>query len=197
MNDWTGVYPAIVTNLADPDNLMRVKVKFPWLDDLLESDWAYVVFPVGMMSMPLVNSPVAVAFEQGNFNHPYVLGGLYSSTSVPPKNNGTAIASGKPVQQVIQTPNGHVMMFQDTSGSEMISIASQDGGMKMEMDITNKKMTVESAADVMIKAAGNLNMEATGTVSMKGAGVTVESSSTLDLKGSGVTNLKGSMVNIN
>jgi len=197
MGEWTGVYPAIVTNLADPDNLMRVKLKFPWLDDTLETDWAYVVFPVGMMSMPLVNSPVAVSFEQGNFNHPYVLGGLYSSTSLPMKDNTTAIASGKPIQQVIKTPNGHIMMFQDKTGEEMISITSKDAGMKMEIDITNKKITVQSAADVLIKATGNLNLEATGNVSMKGAAVKVESTGTLDLTATGVTNLKGSMVNIN
>jgi len=199
MGEWLGVYPAVVTNLADPDNLMRVKLKFPWLDDALETDWASMVFPVGIMSMPLINSPVAVAFEQGNFNRPYVLGGLYATPTAaqPPMNNSTAIASGKPIQQIIKTPNGHTMMFQDKTGAEMISITSKDGGMKMEMDITNKKMTVESAADVMIKATGNLNLEATGNVTMKGAIVKVESTGTLDLKATGVTNLKGSMVNIN
>lgn len=199
MEQWTGIYPAIVTNIADPDKLMRVKVKYPWLDDQLESDWAYVVFPVGIMSMPLVGSPVAVVFEQGNFNHPYVMGGLYSTAAAgaPPKNNDTAVASGKPIQQIVKTPNGHTMMFQDKQGEEKISISSSDAKMKVEVDITNKKITVESAADVMIKATGNLDLEATGNVVMKGATVKVESTGTLDLKGTGITTLKGSMVNIN
>jgi phage protein D len=199
MEQWTGVYPAIVTNINDPDNLMRVKVKFPWLDDQLESDWAYVIFPVGFMSMPLVGSPVAVAFQQGNFNHPYVLGGMYGTAAAaqPPKNNGTAVVGSSPVQQIIKTPKGHNMLFQDKAGEEMITVTSSDSQMKIEMDITNKKITVQSAMDVMIKATGNMNLEATGNVTMKGAMVTVEATSTLDLKSTGVANLKGSMVNIN
>lgn len=199
IEQWHGIYPAVVTNITDPENLMRVKLKFPWLDDALESDWAHVVFPVGIMSMPLVNSPVAVVFEQGNFNRPYVLGGLYSSAAAgaPPKNNSTAVAAGKPIQQIIKTPSGHNMMFQDKQGEQLISITSSDSQMKVEMDITNKKITVQSAMDVMIKATGNMNLEATGNVTMKGAMVTVEAQQTLDLKSTGIANLKGSMVNIN
>lgn len=197
MGSWLGVYPAVVTNIADPDNMMRVKLKFPWLDDTLETDWALVVLPVGVMSTPAVNSPVAVAFEQGNFDRPYVIGGLYNNNAQPPSTNTNAVASGKVIQQIVRTSKGHSMTFQDKQGEEKIAITSADSQMKVEMDITNKKVTVQSAQDVLVKATGNLNLEATGNVTMKGAAVTVESTGQMDLKATGIANLKGSMVNIN
>jgi phage protein D/phage baseplate assembly protein gpV len=197
VNAWTGVYPAVVTNITDPDNLMRVKVKFPWLDDQLESDWCAVVLPAGVMATPSVNDQVAVVFEQGNFNRPYVLGELYSTTSPGPSNSTNGTASGKVIQQIIKTENGHAMTFQDKAGQEKIAIASSDGQMKIEMDITNKKVTVQSAADVLVKATANMTLEATGSMTVKGATVKVEATGQMDLTATGVANLKGSMVNIN
>jgi phage protein D len=194
---WQGVYPALVTNIADPDNLMRVKLKFPWLSDTLESDWAPVIMPVGIMSTPQVNSPVAVAFEQGNFNRPYVLGGMYNTSSVPLENNSSAVANGARIQQVIRSKNGHTFMMQDKSGEELIKIVSQDGAMKVLIDITNKKITIESGQDIDVTATGNIKLTATGNLEMSGAAVKVTSQGQMDLSATGVTNLKGSMVNIN
>ena len=37
-----GVVVALVSNIADPDELGRVRLKFPWLKDDSESDWARV-----------------------------------------------------------------------------------------------------------------------------------------------------------
>jgi len=38
-----GVVIGIVTNNKDPDKLGRIKVKFPWLSNEDESNWARVV----------------------------------------------------------------------------------------------------------------------------------------------------------
>ena len=38
-----GVVSAIVTDVRDPENLCRVKVKFPAMSDSYESDWARTV----------------------------------------------------------------------------------------------------------------------------------------------------------
>lgn len=199
IEQWHGIYPAVVTNINDPDKLMRVKLKYPWLDDTLQSDWAPVILPVGMMSTPLVGSVVAVIFEQGNFNHPYVMGGIYTTkpANKPLRDNTTAVMGAKHIQQIIKTPNGHYIEFQDKAGQEKITITSSDSQMLLLIDITNKKITMQSAMDVLIKATGNMNLEAVGNVTMKGAMVSVEAQTTLDLKSTGVANLKGSMVNIN
>ena len=41
-----GVTIGVVTNIKDPDNLGRVKVKFPWLSDQDESYWARIATPM-------------------------------------------------------------------------------------------------------------------------------------------------------
>ena len=66
----------------------RVKVKFPWLDDAVSSDWARVVFPGAgkrprVAFMPEVDDEVLVCFEQGDFRRPYVLGGLFNGVDTP------------------------------------------------------------------------------------------------------------------
>ena len=38
-----GVMPAIVSNVTDPNDQGRVKVKLPWMDESYESDWARMV----------------------------------------------------------------------------------------------------------------------------------------------------------
>ena len=41
-----GVVVGIVTNNQDPDGLHRVKVRFPWLSNDVESNWARVAAPM-------------------------------------------------------------------------------------------------------------------------------------------------------
>ena len=77
----TGSSSAIVTNNDDPDKLGRVKLKFPWLADTYESDWARLVQlgagpNSGAVFLPEVNDEVLVAFEFGDIRRPYVLGGV-------------------------------------------------------------------------------------------------------------------------
>ena len=41
-----GLYPAIVTDLVDPENLGRIEIKFPWLGSTGEQDvraWATLI----------------------------------------------------------------------------------------------------------------------------------------------------------
>ncbi|MGE4340139.1 MAG: phage baseplate assembly protein V, partial [Pigmentiphaga sp.] len=77
-----GVYPAIVTDIVDPDNLGRVEVKFPWLGTDGERDvraWATLLSPYadrdqGFLTLPEKDSQVVVAFEAGNLHRPYIVG---------------------------------------------------------------------------------------------------------------------------
>ncbi len=84
----SGVVPAIVTSVKDPDKLGRVKIKLPWLADSYESWWARTVQPGagkdrGAAVLPEVGDEVLVAFAQGDLEHPYVLGGLYNGEDKP------------------------------------------------------------------------------------------------------------------
>ena len=76
-----GVVIGIVTNNQDPEELYRVKVKFPWLSEADESNWARIVVSLAdakqnKVEPPEVGDEVLVAFEQGDVQCPYVLGVL-------------------------------------------------------------------------------------------------------------------------
>jgi phage baseplate assembly protein gpV len=73
-----GVYPAIVTNIVDPDNLGRIEVSFPWLGSDGDSvrGWATLITPYadddqGFEMLPSVDTQVVVAFEAGDSRRPY------------------------------------------------------------------------------------------------------------------------------
>ena len=79
-----GVVTGLVTNLNDPDNLGRVKVKYAWLGEV-ESFWVRMASPAagggrGFEMLPEVNDEVLLGFEHGDVQRPYILGVLWNST---------------------------------------------------------------------------------------------------------------------
>ena len=100
-NRFFGVTLGLVTNNQDPEKLGRIKVKFPWLSDEDESNWARIITPMagddrGMFFLPEVDDEVLVAFEQGDMRFPFVLGSLWNGQDKPPETNeiASAMATG-------------------------------------------------------------------------------------------------------
>jgi phage protein D/phage baseplate assembly protein gpV len=212
---WSGVVPAIVTANDDAEGKMgRVKVKFPWLDTGLESTWARVTGigagkGRGLFWLPEVNDEVLVAFEHGNFDHPYVIGSLWNGTDAPPEQS--AVNNGAVEIRTLKTTEGHIIRLTDGSSSK-IEIIDSKTNTSIVMDTTNKKITVTSKGDISIEATGNVTVKATGDMSLeatknltlKGMNVSMEAQTQLNIKGatgslqaSGPLTVKGAVVNIN
>jgi Rhs element Vgr protein len=200
---WSGVVPAIVTNIQDDQDIVRVKVKYPWMDDALESHWARLASvgaakQAGIHWLPNVNDEVLVAFENGNINRPYVLGGLWNGKDKAPYPASEAVKSGAVDIHTIRTPAGNTIEMYDASGAEKIVIKDAKGITTITLDSAGKLMDIKTSGDLTIKADGKVNIEGTG-------GVTVKSGATLDLEGTGASKLqtgaaltiKGSTVAIN
>jgi phage protein D len=88
-----GVVVAQVTNNDDPEKLGRVKLKFPWLSDGYESDWARMTQvgagpDSGLSFLPEVNDEVLVAFEFGDVRRPVVIGALHNGRDRPRLGDG-------------------------------------------------------------------------------------------------------------
>lgn len=208
---WGGIVTAVVTNNNDTEkNMGRVKVKFPWLDDQLESNWARMTATGagasrGFMWLPEVNDEVLVAFEHGDFDYPYVVGALWNGQDASPETTSTAVVSGKVEVRTLKTRAGHIIRLTDTSGSEKIEIIGAKTKTKVEMDEANQKLTITSQKDVEVNATGNLTLKASGNVDLSGVNVTIKASGNLEAKAtgmgkveaSGIMTVKGSMVNIN
>jgi uncharacterized protein involved in type VI secretion and phage assembly len=194
-----GVAVAVVTNNQDPDKLGRVKVRFPWLSDDDESHWARVAAPMagkqrGVYFLPEVDDEVLVAFEQGDFRFPYVVGALWNGKDEPPASND----DGKNNIRVIKSRSGSLIRLNDEKGKETIEIVDKSGKNSIVVDTAKNTVTITSDKDITLKAPK-------GTITLDAQTVTVKSSSNskfqagaaMDVKASGTLTLKGSTVNIN
>jgi uncharacterized protein involved in type VI secretion and phage assembly len=204
MRRWHGVYPALVTDNNDPDDLTRVKVKFPWLDSDFESDWARIVAPDagpdrGFFWLPEIDDEVLVAFEHGDINKPYILGRLWNGKDKPPKSSSEVISSGFVNERIIKSRSGHTILFDDTSGSEMIKIftKSEGDGHTITMDDPNKLLTIQSASGVKISidgSSGTMDIETNGDVSITSkANITLDSKGDINLKATGNLNMEAKL----
>jgi uncharacterized protein involved in type VI secretion and phage assembly len=159
-NRFYGVAIAIVVNNQDPDNLGRVKVKFPWLGTGDESNWARVVSLMagkdrGLYFFPEVNDEVLVAFEHGDIRAPCVLGALWNGVDKPPAANG----DGKNNQRLIKSRSGHQIILDDTEGKEQIIIRDKTEKNAIIIDSSTNTITVKAEQDLTIEVGGNLSLK--------------------------------------
>jgi uncharacterized protein involved in type VI secretion and phage assembly len=125
-----GIYPAIVTDVVDPENLGRVQVRMPWLGD--DGDkaaraWATLVSPYadddqGLQILPEVDSQVVVAFEAGDLRRPYVLGATWNGKEAMP----TKPTAANNVR-ILRTRSGSELKFDDVDGVPTVTLSTPTG----------------------------------------------------------------------
>ena len=152
-----GVTVGIVTNNQDPENLGRVKVKYPWLSESAESHWARLLTPMagkdrGIYFLPEVDDEVLLAFEQGDINFPYILGALWNGQDKPPAKND----DGKNNQRMIKSRSGHQIILDDTAGEEQIIIQDKTAKNKIVIDSKDNKMNIDVEGDLTITTKGKI-----------------------------------------
>lgn len=134
---WYGVYPALVTDIKDPDGQGRVKVALPWSPDTDGSRyeaWARLTTLMGGNNrgswfIPDINDEVLIVFEGGDPRRPYVIGGLWNGSDTPPDSMDGA---GKNFRKVLRSRNGVKVTLDDTDGQEKL-ILETPGGQKITM----------------------------------------------------------------
>jgi uncharacterized protein involved in type VI secretion and phage assembly len=169
-----GVYPAVVSDLVDPDNQGRVKVKLPWSPDPgggSYETWARIATLMagnnrGTWFVPDVNDEVLVAFEGGNPRRPYVIGALWNGQDAPPeqmddagRNSLKTILSRAGVRVTLDDTDGAVKLRLETPGGQSIvlsdtppSIVAQDAsGNSVKLEAQG--ITVTASAQVKVQAA--------------------------------------------
>jgi uncharacterized protein involved in type VI secretion and phage assembly len=166
-----GMVTGLVTNLNDPDNLGRVKVKYAWLGDV-ESTWARIAAPMagaerGWMILPEVNDEVLVAFEQGDIHRPYILGALWSSKDKPPKPNNEVFKSGKVNERILKSRSGHMIILDDTDGNEQIIIQDKTRKNKIVINSKENTITINVDKDLTSDAKGTTTIQSMGKITLK------------------------------
>lgn len=212
-----GLIPAIVTNNKDPDDLGRVKVKFPSLSAEDESFWARVVSlgagaARGWNILPEVNDEVVVGFANGDPNRPYLLGGVWNGKDKMPSSQAQTIKAGKVEIREFKTRAGHVLRFTDGDSTAKIELLDKTGNNSLVIDTVENKISIEASGDVSVKAGKNVTIEGGMNVSvkagmnleLKAVNVNVEASAKfalkaamVDIAGTGPVKISGAMVMIN
>ncbi|WP_341528606.1 VgrG-related protein [Nostoc sp. UHCC 0302] len=111
----------IVTDNKDPEELSRVKVKFPTLTEEHNSYWARVVAigagkNRGFDCLPEIQDEVLVGFEHGDIHRPFVIGGLWNGKDAPPENVDDSVAEYGVRLRTFKTRVGHILQFIDGEG---------------------------------------------------------------------------------
>ena len=134
---WYGAFPALVTDIKDPDGQGRVMITIPWAPDTgggRYEAWARLATLMGGNNrgswfIPDVNDEVLVIFEAGDPRRPYVLGGLWNGSDQPPDSMDGA---GNNYRKVLRSRNGVKVTLDDQDGQEKL-IMETPGGQKFTM----------------------------------------------------------------
>jgi len=195
-----GVEIGIVTNNKDPDNLGRVRVKFPWFSEEDESQWARVATLMGgkdrgTLFLPEVDDEVLVAFEQGDMRRPCVIGALWNGVDTPPKEFAN---DGKNNLRLIKSRSGHLIKLDDTDGSEKIEVIDKSGKNSIVIDTKENTITITTDKDIILKAPqGKISLDSKEIELKSTAAMKVEAGSEMTLKATATMTVKGATVNIN
>jgi phage protein D len=192
----------IVTHNHDPEELGRVRVRFPTLNpehngDGHSSQWARVVcMGAGVKSgfdwLPEINDEVLVGFEHGDIHRPYILGSVWNAKHEPPvaigetvPQNGTS--QGKVRLRTLKTRTGHTLQFieEDQGNSKAGIIIQTAKGHEIYLNDSNGEITLKTSSGQTLKldqdsinltASNTVNIQATGGVNISPgiAGLTVQ-----------------------
>jgi len=182
---WYGVYPALVTDIKDPDNEGRVKVSLPWAPDTgggRYEAWARLATMMGGANrgswfVPDPNDEVLVAFEAGDTRRPYVVGALWNGSDSPPESMD---GGGNNYKKVLRSRNGVKVTLNDQDGQESFvaetpggqKITLKDGPGSVEIVDSNGNSVKLEAAGITINAAAKVTVSA-GTMEISAGMLTV------------------------
>lgn len=171
---WYGVYPALVSDVKDPDGQGRVKVTLPWAPDTAGEQyeaWARVATMMGGANrgtwfIPDKDDEVLVVFEGGDPRRPYVIGGLWNGSDSPPESMD---GSGNNYKKVVRSRNGVKVTLDDQDGQEKL-ILETPGGQKITMKDGPGSVVIEDSNGNSVK------LESSGVTVTASAKVTVNAS---------------------
>ncbi|MBZ0116955.1 MAG: phage baseplate assembly protein V [Sandaracinaceae bacterium] len=135
------------TVCSEPDELGRVEVQYEWMEGESFSFRAPIATLMsgsrrGSWFMPEEGDEVLVAFDQGRFDHPFIVGFLWNGASAPPNDDQTQ--SGNPIDRNlrrVRTVSGHVLEFDDNESDTRVHLRSA-GGHDLVLDDASSAATV-------------------------------------------------------
>ena len=179
-----GVYPAIVTDIVDPDSIGRIQVKFPWLG-AAGADvraWATLCTPYadddqGIEILPSVDTQVLTAFEAGDLQRAYIVGACWNGRETLP--DSPAAPNDK---RLWKSRAKSLLEFDDTDGAAKVTLSMQSGH-KLVLDDSAQQVQLMHANGCVItfNAGGQIEITANSTVEITAPALNVHAAtSTFD-----------------
>ena len=171
---WYGAFPALVTDIADPEGLGRVKISLPWSPDTAGAryeTWARLATFMagnnrGSWFIPDVEDEVLIVFEGGDPRRPYVIGSLWNGKDAPPESMDGA---GNNFKKVLRSRNGVKLTMDDNDGREQF-ILETPGGQKLTLK------DGPGAVEIVDSNGNSIKLETSGITITASAKVTVNAS---------------------
>ncbi|MFZ3475685.1 VgrG-related protein [Streptomyces sp. 4.24] len=178
-----------VIDINDPKKLGRVRVKLDCLDAKYETTWAETVQLSGSRGhgvvLPWVGDVVAVVFEQGCLDSPLVVGAVDDPIDKVRHTMDLVDGKGHPNLRTFASKNGHRLELKDADGSGMGATLTTggDGKLKIQLDLSETVITIDSKGAVNIKGADGVTVDAgTGLLKLKGDSVLVSANQEISLE---------------
>jgi uncharacterized protein involved in type VI secretion and phage assembly len=172
-----GLYPAVVTDIVDPDNLGRVQVKFPWLGTQGSDEvrgWATLLTPYadddqGFEVLPAVDTQVVIGFEAGDLRRPYIVGSAWNGRESLPES--PAAPNDK---RLLKSREGSLLEFDDTAGAPKLTLSMRSGH-EMVLDDATQQVTLthSNGCTVTMTVAGQVQIQANASVEITAPTVNV------------------------
>jgi len=168
-----GVYPAVVTDLNDPDGQGRVRIRLPWSPDPgggTYETWARLAVLMagsgrGTWFIPDVHDEVLVAFGAGRPDRAYVVGALWNGVDAPPEqmdgasaNNRKTILSRQGIRITMDDTQGAVQLRLETPGGQTITLS--DAPASIEIQDSNNNSIRLSADGISLTTDGQHSVQA-------------------------------------
>ena len=174
-----GKYTGLVKDNRDDDTLGRLLVSVPAVFAPDEVVQARAALPYGVFFVPEKDAKVWVEFEGGDSTLPLWTGVQYGPGEFAPE-----AAKSPPTVRALKTASGHLLVFDDSDGSEAIVITDgahqhvvrlDDGGITVTHGSASHTITLGSSG-ISIKHGGGQSQVAVeaATVTAKTAAATVE-----------------------
>ncbi len=220
-----GLTLAVVTNINDDQKLNRVKCLPIENEETEETDWCYVMAPLGgkecgQFFFPNVNDLVVLGYLGGDPHRPIVLGAFWNSEVTPPY----TIEDGKVYHFSVKTPNGTELLLYDEpeqqkatltmpsgtrlcldEGGQAVTLADKAGKTLLTMALDKGEVTLAadtkltlSAGDtaIVLESSGKMTQKASTEIDLEAATIKGKASNQLALQGATAEGKADSTLNL-
>jgi uncharacterized protein involved in type VI secretion and phage assembly len=197
----------VVSQNKDPDNLDRIKVRLPWLDngDTDQTHWAQLLTPMegqkfGWYTIPDIDDVVVVMFIAGDVSQPVIVGGVWSKPDFSPEPN----EDGANNFRGYRSRAGHRLVFDDSKGGTKVWFAdkttkimvgvgkfAKDGQGPNVCAVWKPPMAGDGGISLSTME-GKMEMTAKTKLSIKAQNIKINAKTTIDIKAGSDIKMEGS-----